>query len=395
MKKHIRSNIKNLIINFFALFLSLFAILTTINVISFKNELNTSILDTFPNNNVFRISKNVAFDDGGSYSIVQKARPTINEIKSLSILKNGIVDIDLSYLLNNYTFKVDDLIQNEHILFEPHFLNDEMLYYSNLEYESFNVFFEQEFRIEKDGETVFETFKMNFNNLELQKIKTFNFLSSATIYYPYNYVKNAAEHTYFASIETNLYDFLYEKNSRDIETNYSLVGVYDDQTYNSFLNSEFTKVYELANNPHEITNNFMTLFSTIIDFCFYFLIVIVVLVFILFLYTIYLNILKNHKEIALLKTFGMSKHKINAIYRFEILCLVIVSFVFALLLTYVVFLLTNTYVLPALNISFSLKFNWSLTALLFGAVILAINFLMVFPLVRINKINIRKELNSL
>jgi hypothetical protein len=29
------------------------------------------------------------------------------------------------------------------------------------------------------------------------------------------------------------------------------------------------------------------------------------------------------------------------------------------------------------------------------AVILAINFLMVFPLVRINKINIRKELNSL
>ena len=58
IKKHIKNNWKNLLLNFFAMVLSIFALIITLNVISIKQDLHSSILKTFPNKDTYSISKN-------------------------------------------------------------------------------------------------------------------------------------------------------------------------------------------------------------------------------------------------------------------------------------------------------------------------------------------------
>ena len=131
IKKHIKSNCKNLLINFFALFLSLFALIVTTNAILLKDEFNNSIINSYPNKDVYKISKIGSLDFDNDYNIVQKTRPTIEEVLSIDSLKINYIDIDLSYLLDTYTLKVDGLIKNESIIFEPNFLNDDIFITKN------------------------------------------------------------------------------------------------------------------------------------------------------------------------------------------------------------------------------------------------------------------------
>ena len=48
MKKHIRSNYKNLLINFFAMVLSLFALIGTINIIASENKIYEALDEEKP-----------------------------------------------------------------------------------------------------------------------------------------------------------------------------------------------------------------------------------------------------------------------------------------------------------------------------------------------------------
>ena len=127
----------------------------------------------------------------------------------------------------------------------------------------------------------------------------------------------------------------------------------------------------------------------------HFLIVIVVFLIVLFLYTVYLIILKNHKEIALLRTYGKSKSSINLIYRFEVLTLFILSFIVSVLLSFGFFTLINSLLIPQLKISFAINMNIKLILLLFATSCFLIMLCVQIPLIKVNKINIRKELNSL
>lgn len=395
MKKHIRSNYKNLLINFFAMVLSLFALIGTINIIASENTIYEAIVSTYPNKNVYFISKTGYSDDESGYNIVQTSRPTISEISKLEIFDENYLDIDLSYLLGNYILKVDGLVKNETILFEPHFLDNEIILISGLNYENLELYFEREFQFKEEDTTVYETFKWNTLGFEKKIIKVFNFLRVPTVYYPYKILKNAAETTYFSSYNDNLYEYIKQKSPNDAETNYSLIGVCDEEKMTVVQNSEYAKLYSFANTGKEISNNFMSLFSTILDFCFYFLIAIVLLVVILFLYTIYLMILKNHKEVALLRTFGMSKSSVNFIYRIELWLLFLFSFLVAISFVFLTFFLINKYVVPGLDITFYLNLDVYLTTFLFLLTFIIIAFLVQIPLFKINRINIRKELNSL
>ena len=394
-KKHLKTNFKTLFLNFVALFLSIFALVCTINVINIEDEMRESILSTFPNSKVFSISKNGNNDVGSEHNIVQKVRPSIEEIKSIKFLNDIRIDYDLSYLLNDYTYKEDNLIINERILFEPHFLSNEIFYASGLEYDNFSIEFSKDFRIQNNEQSDIENFKRNISNFEFIHLKVFNFLSVPTIYYPYNLLKNAAETTYFQSISKNLYQFIAEKTSSEIETNYSLIGEFTPEKIVKFEQSPYYDLYELTNNPHEISNNFMTLFTTILDFGFYFLVVIIVLVLVLLAYTLYLIILKHHKEIALLRTYGRSKFFINSIYRFEILSLFFVAFIFAICFSIGLFAIINSMLMPGLNIDFKFSLNIELTTLVFCVCMATIMLLAQIPLTKVNKINIRKELNSI
>lgn len=382
-------------LNFIALFLSIFALIIVLNVINIEDKMNMAILNTFPNSEVYSISKNGNQDLNNGYNIVQKVRPNLNELKSIEFFANSNIDYDLSYLLDNYTYKKDNLIINEKIIFEPHFLSTENFYVSGLDFSNSSLEFSKDFKIFKDGEEEFETFKWNITNYEFISIKVFNFLNVPTIYYPYNLLKNSAETTYFSSVDLNLYEFISKKGSNEIETNYSLIGVFEEQTIKEFNHSQYKNLYEITNRPYEISNNFMSLFSTIIDFGFYFLIVIIVLVLVLLVYTLYLIILKNHKETALLRSYGKSKSFINMIYRFEILILFFLSFIFAVHASIGAFSLVNNLVLPSLNFNFIFKINIPLTCFVLLICLFLILTLTQIPLIKVNRINIRKELNSL
>ena len=395
IKKHVKNNFKNLFLNFFAMVLSIFALIITLNVISIKNDLHNSILNSFPNKDTYSISKNSSLNLTEGYNITQKTRPTLSELSEIKILENSTFDYDLSFLLDTYELKENNLIENRQIIFEPHFLNTDYFYYSNLELDDFSLEFNKDIKVKTEESEEYENFTWNLNEYEFKKIEVFNFLSVSTIYYPYNLLKNAAESTYFSSIGQNLYEYISNKSSTDIETNYSLVGNIDNKNMENFAKSKYSSLYEITNTPQEITSNFMNLFSSIIDFSFYFLIVIVVFVIVLFLYTVYLIILKNHKEIALLRTYGKSKSSINLIYRFEVLTLFILSFVVSILLSIGFFTLINSLLIPQLKISFAINMNIKLILLLFAASCFLIMLCVQIPLIKVNKINIRKELNSL
>lgn len=395
IKKHIKSNWKNLLLNFFAMVLSIFALIITLNVISIKQDLHSSILKTFPNKDTYSISKNSSLNLNEGYNITQKTRPTISELSEIKILENSIFDYDLSFLLDTYELKENNLIENKQIIFEPHFLKTDSFYYSNLELNNFSLEFSKDIKVQTEENEEYENFTWNLNEYEFKKIEVFNFLSVSTIYYPYNLLKNAAESTYFYSIDQNLYEYISNKSSTDIETNYSLIANISAEKLKLFQASKYSNLYEITNTPQEITSNFMNLFSSIIDFSFYFLIVIVIFVIVLFLYTIYLIILKNHKEIALLRTYGKSKTSINLIYRFEVLTLFIFSFVVSILLSIGFFMLINNLLIPQLKISFAINIDIKLVLLLFLAASFLIMLCVQIPLIKVNKINIRKELNSL
>lgn len=395
IKKHVKNNFKNLFLNFFAMVLSIFALIITLNVIYIKNDLHNAILNSFPNKDTYSISKNSSLNLTEGYNITQKTRPTLSELSEIKILENSTFDYDLSFLLDTYELKENNLIENRQIIFEPHFLNTDYFYYSNLELNDFSLEFNKDIKVKTEESEEYENFMWNLNEYEFKKIEVFNFLSVSTIYYPYNLLKNAAESTYFSSIGQNLYEYISNKSSTDIETNYSLVGNIDNKNMENFAKSKYSNLYEITNTPQEITSNFMNLFSSIIDFSFYFLIVIVVFVIVLFLYTVYLIILKNHKEIALLRTYGKSKSSINLIYRFEVLTLFILSFVVSILLSIGFFTLINSLLIPQLKISFAINMNIKLILLLFAASCFLIMLCVQIPLIKVNKINIRKELNSL
>lgn len=395
MKKHLKSNFKNLLLNFIAMFLSLFALISTLNIISIEESLKTSILNTYPNKNTYYVSKNGTLDLEQGYNIVQKVRPTVNEIESLEYFIQSEIEYDLSYLLDNYSITKNDLLQNMHIVFEPHLLESEKVYYSGINLEDCVIKFSKDFKVSTDDGDVYETFKWDLQNLEHQEIKVFNFLNVPTVYYPYKFLKNAAKSTYFDSISLNLYDYIAQKNNNEIETNYSLILSDKSFKIEEFNKSKYADLYDISNTPLEITTNFMGLFSTILDFSFYFLIAIVVLVIILFLYTIYLIILKNHKEIALLRSYGKSKFSINMMYRIEIILLFIISFATSLGTTFGVFELINNFLIPSLNINFSLVLNLQNTMVLFLISTIVVMILIQIPLIKVNKINIRKELNSI
>ena len=395
IKKHVKNNFKNLFLNFFAMVLSIFALIITLNVIYIKNDLHNAILNSFPNKDTYSISKNSSLNLTEGYNITQKTRPTLSELSEIKILENSTFDYDLSFLLDTYELKENNLIENRQIIFEPHFLNTDYFYYSNLELNDFSLEFNKDIKVKTAESEEYENFMWNLNEYEFKKIEVFNFLSVSTIYYPYNLLKNAAESTYFSSIGQNLYEYISNKSSTDIETNYSLVGNIDNKNMENFAKSKYSNLYEITNTPQEITSNFMNLFSSIIDFSFYFLIVIVVFVIVLFLYTVYLIILKNHKEIALLRTYGKSKSSINLIYRFEVLTLFILSFVVSILLSIGFFTLVNSLLIPQLKISFAINMNIKLILLLFAASCFLIMLCVQIPLIKVNKINIRKELNSL
>lgn len=396
VKKHARTNKKHIFINFCGFLLSFFALLLTINVILNEENLKNSILESYPNRENFTISKNYKvgdFDDG--YSFIQNVRPTIEEIRAIDIFSDNEIDYDLSYLLNSYLIKKENLVQHVSIVFEPLFDEGNTFFYSGFKFDNYKLTFEKDFLFKDGDKDVYETFKFDASSYEFKEIKVFNFLTVPTIYYPYKVIKNAAESTYFSTINMTLYDYIKSRNNNDIETNYSLIMNVLEDEYLEFKNSRFSDLYTLSNNPHEISLNFMNLFSTIIDFCFYFLIVIVVLVSILLLYTVYLNILKNHKEIALLRSYGMSNRWINTIFSFEIGALFIISFSYSLSLAALTFHLINGQISQIFFIGFQFTLDIKNTLLILPVSLIMLFILLQIPLYKVRKLNIRKELNSI
>ena len=239
IKKHVKNNFKNLFLNFFAMVLSIFALIITLNVIYIKNDLHNSILNSFPNKDTYSISKNSSLSLTEGYNIIQKTRPTLSELSEIKILENSTFDYDLSFLLDTYELKENNLIENRQIIFEPHFLNTDYFYYSNLELNDFSLEFYKDIKVKTEESEEYENFTWNLNDYEFKKIEVFNFLSVSTIYYPYNLLKNAAESTYFSSIGQNLYEYISNKSSTDIETNYSLVGNIDNKNMENFAKSKY------------------------------------------------------------------------------------------------------------------------------------------------------------
>lgn len=396
VKKHLRTNKKNLILNFFSLVFSLFALVFVVVVLMNSNNLEAQILNTYPNKNVYQVSKKINITDSNmSNGLIQLNRPTENELKNVKEFKDSFFDIDLFYLFDSYEVTKDNLKQNLAITFEPYFYNDEKILYSGFEIDDLKITINKDFLITVNEQNIYETFKFEITKYEFQKIKVFNFLSTPTVYYPYNLVKNAAKLTYFESIGQNLYDFLKAKPSNSIETNYSMLMVNDTLNLDNFNATKYADTYSLYNTSQEISMNFMNLFSSLLNFCFYFLIVIIVLVVILLLYSIHLIVLKNHKEIALMRTYGKSKNSINFLYMFEIFFLYLISYIFACGLTIggcflLNYLMENIFViktnfLPSVEVIFGLFF-------IIGIVI---SLLIQIPLFKVQKINIRKELNSI
>ena len=115
IKKHVKNNFKNLFLNFFAMVLSIFALIITLNVISIKNDLHNSILNSFPNKDTYSISKNSSLNLTEGYNITQKTRPTLSELSKIKILENSTFDYDLSFLLDTYELKENNLIENRQI----------------------------------------------------------------------------------------------------------------------------------------------------------------------------------------------------------------------------------------------------------------------------------------
>ena len=134
VKKHLRTNKKNLILNFFSLVFSLFALVFVVVVLMNSNNLEAQILNTYPNKNVYQVSKKINITDSNmSNGLIQLNRPTENELQNVKEFKDSFFDIDLFYLFDSYEVTKDNLKQNLAITFEPYFYNDEKILYSGFE----------------------------------------------------------------------------------------------------------------------------------------------------------------------------------------------------------------------------------------------------------------------
>jgi hypothetical protein len=112
VKKHLRTNKKNLILNFFSLVFSLFALVFVVVVLMNSNNLEAQILNTYPNKNVYQVSKKINITDSNiSNGLIQLNRPTENELKNVKEFKDSFFDIDLFYLFDSYEVTKDNLQQ--------------------------------------------------------------------------------------------------------------------------------------------------------------------------------------------------------------------------------------------------------------------------------------------
>lgn len=388
LKYKLKENFKILFLILFSSIVALSITFVLINLNMNKSLLNDSIENSFLETYTSKIYKYTNEIEDNNFSILSYEKPSIKEICNFNVPKNKLY-INLDFLFNSAKLYEGDSQVFDNVSFFP-YLNS----YSNsciANFEINNAYVSLNYDYQYENEII------NINkNIKISKIiDEFNFLPTKTIYYPINYINSLLMNLY-VNEEKSIYEDLISLNSNHEKTGYSIYAFLNKEQYNLLSkNDKFNNKYFLENNNIDLKNSFIDIYNSLLDFSLIFLFLILIINFFLIVFSLNNILNKNRKDIAILKSYGYDNLFFKMIYYSEILLIMILSIVFSKLIGTI---LSNCLVLYfkkylLINLSF---LNNSYFTNLFIFIYVMINLILLsITITRINKINLKDELNAL
>lgn len=393
IKYKIWKNIKSSLLSFISLSISMILI-TLVLVLNRNSEtLNATISNAYLNYPFARIYKKERINESQEeIEIFEYVRPSLVELKNINLFSKSKIDVNFDFLFENVEIYLNDKNVNTIISFEPYY-DESNSFISNFEFEGvLNIKIKKDLEFEFYNEKIIDNIKLDFSIVS--NIKEFEFLSEKTIYYPYKYIKKVLIEKTVRNI--NWYDHLLELDSKNDLTSYSLYCFSSDyKDLDTIIqNKELSALYDIESSNYEKKKSFLEFYSSLLDFSKVFCIVILILAIVLLLYSIYFSITKDRKEIALLKSYGLSNTKCSLLSVFEINIILFFSLVLSIVLSFFILLIIKQYFFKifAICIDFSI-INATNIPLFYISILMGCNFLLLIPLYFIRKVNIKKELN--
>ncbi|MBR1581494.1 MAG: ATP-binding cassette domain-containing protein [Bacilli bacterium] len=298
---------------------------------NFYNNLNTlsyNLKNSYSNYNCFKVSNvKTIKEEGTLISYVKKERPTYSEVSdNFNFLNNADITYNLDYFLNNATVKIN----------EKEYTNVKVKFYSDGNYDERVIVNDLFYNLENAGKFVdislnnsytYETIKDEvyykidnvFTYSESHKISyitnEFLYLNEPTIYLNYFYFENFLDNYYCDAI----YDEIGEKiswldlvkickNNEDLGGFSMNLWVYDTNNYLKIIDfkSKNNDLISLDNNGFEVVNSFMDILKIVSVGIIFFSSISLISTFAILFFTLINQILKERKNIAVLKTLGYS-----------------------------------------------------------------------------------------
>lgn len=363
--------------------------------------LDNNIQNLYFNSNYYSISKKINVSENKNLSFVQVIRPEENELQSIVELNDCYVDISFDYIFNSCSLYIDNNEVFETVIFEPYFDPESQDFFCN---ECFNesigksnieikINFELNYNIEGETLTNFINKNYYFSNLNIKK--DVHLINIPVIYYPYVKVKND-----FAKIKcnenggvtSNVYKYIKNSENNSDISSYKLVAF--ERNFNRLeLSPESNEIYILENRVLDSWKSFKDLILSSCSFVLIFNIISYIGAFCVLGFSIFSRILFNKKNIAILKIIGFKDENILNSIRNEVLKPIIISIIFNIGLV-IYFLSLVKYFLP-IKINDYLNTNlFIIIAFIFIGFLIIIEFFFAVYKSYLQKVNIKKELNS-
>lgn len=362
--------------------------------------LENKIDQLFFNSNYYSISKKINISENKNLSVIQIVRPEENELSNIKELKDCFIDISFDYLFNSSVLFVKDKEIFETVIFEPYYGEDDNFYcneaFSNsIGNKQVRLEINVEFEYLLEGEKLYNKVSHTYTVERIDLRNDVLLINVPVLYYPYNRVKND-----FLEIkcyedgekQSNVYKYLRNSKNDDDVGSYKLV-VFSKKNKVINLNETLQDIYMLDNRVLESWKSFKELIVSSSNFIWIFNIISYIGAFCVIGFSIFSRILFNKKNIAILKVLGLKNKNIQKFLKNNIIPAIIFSILSSVCLILFAILILS-FVLP-LNFYEYANSNIMINLiLLFFVFILFVEIFLSIYRIYLNKINIKKELNS-
>ena len=411
--KDIFQNKRSYFIIFFALIFTFTLLFTSLSIKSYSENIGDDIFSTYIVNNYVKVTNEIPIKNNESdINLYIEERPKFSDIESCPCFENFYYDLSFEYLFSSAT-----KIKNKKAINITYLPSLKTKFLANRaffdEIEEFNIDLEFNIKANEFIENEYIQDVCNFTiNFEYELVEEFSYNMEPRLYYPYLYIKEELENHFFDilsdknSEKISVYSYIANKPNNEIASSYSL-DLFESSGRKinvDKLNNELKNTTLVCSNPlFEVSNLYEnTIVSLINYFIVLFISSIIGLIFIIE-FLLYESIQNSKRKIAIYEFLGLKIEIYKIIKVLQHFLLILISFFIGYLINFQICKLINGLIYSNFNVGMNIQFNTIFYQLNTNQFLFLIWFSFTvlvylgsyFPLKRLEKIDIKKELNSL